>query len=59
MAHKHKRPPLFIDVPASTQESDRSCICVLCVSILPRSTILSFILEFFLQCGVFVCYFIN
>jgi len=32
--------PLFIEVPVPSQESERSCICVLGVSILPLSTIL-------------------
>jgi len=30
--------PPFIEVPVSIQESERSCICVLGVSILPLST---------------------
>jgi len=42
--------PLFIEVPVPSQESERSCICVLGVSILPLSTIL--ILELFRQCGI-------
>ena len=36
--------PLFIEVPVPSQECERSCICVLRVSILPRSTI--FLLDF-------------
>ena len=38
-------PPLFIEVPVPSQESDSSCICVL-----PIST--SLILELFRQCGI-------
>ena len=34
--------PLFIEVPIPRQESDRSCICVLVISIFPLSTILIF-----------------
>jgi len=42
-AHKISlSPPFFIDVPVPSQESERSCICVLGVSILPLSTILRF-----------------
>jgi len=33
-------PPLFIEVSVPTQDSERSCICVLWISILPLSTIL-------------------
>jgi hypothetical protein len=32
-------PPCFIDVLVPSQTSDRSCVCVLGVSILPVSTI--------------------
>jgi len=32
-------PPLFIEVPVPSQESERLCICVLAVSILPLSSI--------------------
>jgi hypothetical protein len=32
-------PPLFIDVSVPSQESERSCICVLNRSILPLSTV--------------------
>ena len=35
-------PPLFIEVSVSRHESERSCIYVLGVSILPLSTILIF-----------------
>jgi hypothetical protein len=31
--------PLFIEVPVPSQESERSCICVLRVSIVPLFTI--------------------
>jgi hypothetical protein len=34
--------PLFMEVPVPIQEHERSCICVLGVSILPLSTILIF-----------------
>ena len=34
--------PLFIEVPVPRQESDRSCICVQWISILPLCTILIF-----------------
>ena len=37
-------PPLFIEVPVPNDESERSGICVLGISILPLSTI--FILDF-------------
>ena len=30
---KYLTPPLFIDVPVPSQESERSCVCVLGVSI--------------------------
>ena len=33
-------PPLFIEVPVPSPESEWSCICALGVSILPLSTIL-------------------
>ena len=33
-------PPLFIEVPVPSQESELSCSCVLGVSMLPLSTIL-------------------
>ena len=36
--------PLFIEVPVPSQESERSCICVLGVSNLPKIKI--FLLEF-------------
>jgi hypothetical protein len=36
--------PLFIEVPVLSQESERSCVSVLGVSILPLSTI--FLLDF-------------
>ena len=42
-------PPLVIEVPVPGQESERSYICMLGVSILP----LSVILELFGQCGIF------
>jgi len=32
-------PPLFIEVPVASHESERSCICVLGVSVLPLSAI--------------------
>ena len=32
-------PLPFIEVPVPSKESDRSCICVLGLSMLPRSTI--------------------
>ena len=35
-------PPLFVEVPAPCQESDRSCICVLVISTLTLSMILIF-----------------
>jgi len=35
-------PPLFIEVPAPSQESEQSCICLLGVSILQFSTNLKF-----------------
>jgi hypothetical protein len=35
-------PPLLIEVPVPSMESERACICVLGVSILPLSTILIF-----------------
>jgi hypothetical protein len=37
-------PPLVIVIPVPSQESDRSCICVLGISILHISTI--FLLDF-------------
>jgi hypothetical protein len=56
-------PRLFIEVPVPSQESKRSCICVLVVSSLSLSTILIFgfrtvstvwyVLELFRQCGMF------
>jgi len=43
-AHKASlTPPLFIEVSVPSQESERSCICVLVVSILPLSTFFSII----------------
>ena len=33
-------PPLFIEVPVPSQESERSCFCVLGVSMLPLSMVL-------------------
>ena len=38
--------PFFTEVPVPSQESERSCICVLVVSNLPLSTILIF------ECGI-------
>ena len=46
-------PPLLIEVPVPTQESESSCICVLDVSILPLSMI--FLLDFVIV--LTVCYF--
>ena len=44
-AHKISlTPPLLIEVPVPRQESERSCICVLGVLILPLYTI--FLLDF-------------
>jgi hypothetical protein len=40
--------PLFIALSVESQESERSCKCVLEVSILPLSTIFRWILELFL-----------
>ena len=40
-----------INVPR--QESERSCICVLGVSIFPLPMIFNWILELFRQCGIF------
>jgi hypothetical protein len=37
-------PPLFIEMPVPSQESERSCNCLLGVSVVPLSTI--FLLEF-------------
>jgi hypothetical protein len=34
--------PLFIEMPVPSQKSERSCICVLGLSILPLSTFLIF-----------------
>jgi hypothetical protein len=45
-------PPLFIEVSVPSQESERSCICVLHVSILPLSTIFILDLEMFQQCNI-------
>ena len=46
-------PPLCIGVPVSSQESYRSCRCVLGKSIFPLSTIfLDCILKLFRQCGI-------
>ena len=42
-------PPLFIGVPVPSQESDRSCICVLRMSIFPLSV--SFLLDFGTVCS--------
>jgi len=42
-AHKTSlTPPLFIEVPVPSQKNERSCICVLGISIFPFSTILTF-----------------
>ena len=45
---KHKNtsltPPLFIETTVPSQESERSCICLLVASILPPST--NFVLDF-------------
>jgi hypothetical protein len=39
-AHKTRfTPPLFIEVPVSNQEDERSCICELVISTVPLSTI--------------------
>ena len=47
-AHKTSlAPPVLIEVPVPNQESKRSCICVLRVSILPLSTISIGFLELF------------
>ena len=35
-------PPLFIEVPVPSQESERSCVCVLELAMLPLSTFSSF-----------------
>ena len=45
----------FIEVPMPSQESGRSCICVLRVSILYLSTIL----ELFRQCRIFFSFFFH
>jgi hypothetical protein len=42
-------PPLFIEVPVPSQESEMSCICVFEVLILNLSTIFVWILELFRQ----------
>jgi hypothetical protein len=47
-------PSILIEVSVSLQESERSCIRVLGIWILPLSTILMFELEFFRQCGSFL-----
>jgi hypothetical protein len=41
-SHKNSTPPLFIEVPVPSQESERSCIYVIEISILPLSPILIF-----------------
>jgi hypothetical protein len=54
-AHKTSLiPPLIIEVPVPSQESERSCICVLEVLIFTLSTIFLLNLELFRQCGVFL-----
>ena len=42
-------PQFFIEVPVPSQESERSCICVLGVS----NLLLLTIMELFRQCGIF------
>jgi hypothetical protein len=49
-------PLLFIEVPVPSQESERVCICVLGVSILPHCASLIFDFELFRQCRIFVCF---
>jgi hypothetical protein len=45
--------PLFIEVPGPNTESERSCICVLEVSILPLSMIFLFVFgEFYRHSGI-------
>ena len=47
-------PQCFIEVPVPSQESERSCICVLGVS----NLLLLTIMELFRQCGIFCFYYI-
>jgi hypothetical protein len=51
-------PPLIIEVPVPDQESERSCICVLEVSVLPLGTVcfLFWILELFRKCDIFFAF---
>jgi len=49
---------LFIEVPVPSQESERSCICVLGVSILPLSTILVLYFETVPTVWYFIFHFI-
>ena len=51
-------PPLFIEVPVPNQEIERSCICVLVVSICLFLRFWYLILELFGQCGVLFCFFL-
>ena len=46
-------PPLFIEVPVQSQDSESSCRCVLGLSILPISTIFLLNFEQFQKGGIF------
>ena len=54
-------PPPFIEVPVPTQESDRSCICMLLVSNLPLSRIVvyDFVIDPTVWCFCFLLHFIS
>ena len=55
MAHKtNSTSPLFIEVPVPSQESERSSICVLEVSILPISMLFLQDIRTFPMCGIFL-----
>jgi hypothetical protein len=44
-------------VPVPNEESERLCICVLDVSIVPLVTIFYWILELLRECRIYVCHF--
>jgi len=46
-------PPVFMEVPAPSQDRERSFIYVFGVSVLPPSTFFCWILELFRQCDMF------
>ena len=50
-------PSLFLEVPVPNEESERLCICVLDVSIVPLVTIFYWILELLRECRIYVCHF--